>query len=94
MIGGAVENALAFTGGNFLFLKLVIGNDAEKERETYDKAVERLEVAQTAWNKRRIQRLDFINEAMKKEHNAGQTFDDVDQGMKQYYYTMSITSRT
>ena len=33
MIGGAVVNALTFTGGNFLFSKLGKGNDAEKERE-------------------------------------------------------------
>ena len=33
-----------------------------------------------------MQRLDFINEEMQKEHHAVQTFDDVDQAMKQYYY--------
>ena len=33
-----------------------------------------------------MQRLDLINEQMQKEHNAEQTFDDVDQAMKQYYY--------
>ena len=86
MIGGAVVNALAFTGGNFLFSKLGKGNDAEKERERHDKAVEQLEAAQTAWNKQRMQRLDFINEEMQKEHHAVQTFDDVNQAMKQYYY--------
>ena len=48
MIGGAVMNALAFTGDNFLFSKLDRSNDAEKERERHDLAVERLEAAQTA----------------------------------------------
>ena len=33
-----------------------------------------------------LQRLDFINEQLQKEHHAVQTFDDVDQAMKQYYY--------
>ena len=33
-----------------------------------------------------MQRLDFINDQIKKEHHAVQTFDDVDQAMKQYYY--------
>ena len=55
-IGGAVVNALTFTGGNFLFSKLGKGNDAEKERERHGKAVEQLEAAQTAWNKQRMQR--------------------------------------
>ena len=50
MIGGAVVNAFAFTGGNFLFTKLGKTQDAEKERERHDKAVEQLEAAQAAWN--------------------------------------------
>ena len=33
-----------------------------------------------------MQRLDFTNEQMQKEHHAEKTFDDVDQAMKQYYY--------
>ena len=86
MIGGAVVNALAFTGGNFLFSKLGKTQDAEKERERHDRAVEQLEAAQAAWSQKRMQRLDFINEQMQKEHHAEQTFDDVDQAMKQYYY--------
>ena len=87
IIGGAVMNALAFTGGgNSLFSELGKSNDAEKEREKHDKAVEQLEAAQTAWNKQRMQRLDFINEEKQKEHHVVQTFDDVDQAMKQYYY--------
>ena len=36
--------------------------------------------------KKRMQRLDFINEQMQKEHHAEQTFDNVDQAMEQYYY--------
>ena len=77
MIGGAVVNALAFTGGNFLFSKLGKTQDAEKERERHDRAVEQLEAAQAAWSQKRMQRLDFINEQMQKEHHAEQTFDDV-----------------
>ena len=70
MIGGAVVNALAFTGGNFLFSKLGKNQDAEKERERHDKAVEKLEAAQAAWSQKRMQRLDFINEQIQKEHHA------------------------
>ena len=44
MIGGAVVNALAFTGSNFLFSKLGKNNDAEAERERHDKAVEQIHV--------------------------------------------------
>ncbi|CAC5413751.1 unnamed protein product [Mytilus coruscus] len=45
--------------------------------------------AQSEWNKRRTQRLDFINEQLQKEHHAEHTFEDVDQAMKQYYYITS-----
>ena len=55
MIGGAVVNALAFTGGNFLFSKLRKTQDAEKERERHDRAVEQLEAAQAAWSQKRMQ---------------------------------------
>ena len=86
MIGGAVVNAMTFTGDSFLFSKLGKNQDAEKERERHDRAVEQLEAAQEAWSQKRMQRLDFINEQMQKEHPAEQTFDDVDQAMKQYYH--------
>ena len=84
MVGGAIVNALAFTGGNYLFSKM--GSHSDEETERHDKAVEELEAAQVAWNKKRTERLDFINEQMQKEHHAEKTFDDVDQAMKQYYY--------
>jgi len=84
MIGGAVTNALAFTGGNYLFSH--IGSNSDEERKRHDKAMEQLESAQSEWNKKRTERLDYINKVMKKEHHAEQTFDDVDQAMKQYYY--------
>ena len=84
MIGGAVVNALAFTGGNYLFSHM--GCDLNEERKRHDKAMEQLEAAQAEWSKRRTQRLDFINEQLQKERHSAQTFDDVDQAMKEYYY--------
>ena len=86
MIGGAVVNAFAFSGSNYLFSYIGKSGDAEKERERHDKALEQLEEAQDAWSKKRTERLDFINEEIQKEHHAAQTFDDVDQAMKQYFY--------
>lgn len=84
MIGGALVNALAFSGSNYLFSKIGKGSDTERQR--HDKAVEQLEAAQAAWSKKRTERLDFINEQMQKKHHAEQTFNDVDEAMKQYYY--------
>jgi len=84
MVGGALVNALAFSGSNFLFSKM---GDSGEERVRHDKAMEKLQAAQEAWSKKRMQRLDFINRQLQKEHHAQQTFDNVDQAMKQYYYT-------
>ena len=84
MIGGAVVNALAFSGGNYLFSHM--GSNADEERKRHDKAMEQLEAAQAKWSKERTQRLDFINEQLQKEHHAEQEFSDVDTAMKQYYY--------
>ena len=85
MVGGALVNALAFSGSNYLFSHM--GNDdADDERKRHDKAVAQLEAAQAEWNKKRTERLDFINQEIQKEHHAVQTFDDGDQAMKQYYY--------
>ena len=89
MVGGAITNALAFSGSNYLFSQMGKSDDADKEREKHDKTEEQLEAAQDAWNRKRMQRLDFINERTKEEHHALQTFDDADQAMKQYYYVTS-----
>ena len=40
-----------------------------------------------------MQRLDYINEQLQKEHHAVQTFDDVDQAIKQYYYATASQLR-
>ncbi|CAC5420032.1 unnamed protein product [Mytilus coruscus] len=86
--GGAITNPFAFSGSNYLFSHMG-SNNANEEKIRYDKAIEKLEKAQADWNKRRIQRLDFINEQLQKEHHAEHTFEDVDQTMKQYYYITS-----
>ena len=53
MIGGAVVNALAFSGSNYLFSRMGKSGDAEKERERHDKALEQLEEARDAWSKKK-----------------------------------------
>ena len=83
MVGGAIVNALAFTGGNFLFSKLN-GNNADAERKRHDLAVEKLEKAQAAWTEKRTQRLDWINDELRKQANAVQTFQNVEEAIKEY----------
>ena len=72
MVGGAVVNALAFSGSNFLFSH--VGKDSDGERKRHDEAMEQLAAAQAKWNKERTQRLDFINKQLREEHIATQEF--------------------
>ena len=52
LIGGALANALAFTGSSYLFHSLSADNiDAEKKR--HDVAIEALQKAQVEWAHKR-----------------------------------------
>ena len=52
LIGGALINALAFSGSNFLFSSLS-KESIDKERKRHDKAIEDLQRAQIEWTKKR-----------------------------------------
>ena len=51
LIGGAVINALAFSGSNFLFSSLS-KESIDKEQKRHDKAIEDLQRAQIEWAKK------------------------------------------
>ena len=66
LIGGALANALAFTGSSYLFHRISVGNiDAERKR--HDLAIEALQKAQIEWTHKRQQRIDFINNQLRLE---------------------------
>ena len=48
LIGGALANALAFTGSRYLFHRLSADN-INAERERHDAAIEKLQAAQIEW---------------------------------------------
>ena len=52
LIGGALVNALVFTGSNYPFSSLS-KESIDKERKRYDKAIKDLQRAQTEWAKKR-----------------------------------------
>lgn len=83
LVGGALVNALAFTGSNYLFTMLR-SSGANEERKRHDKAVEQLQAAQEEWSKRRTERLDWINDELRRQGHAVQTFRDVDAAMREY----------
>ena len=78
MVGGALVNALAFTGSNFLF-SMLRDPGADEERKRHDKALEQLQAAQAEWSRKRTERLDWINEEMRRQGHAVGTFRDVDE---------------
>ena len=51
LIGGALINALAFTGSNYLFSNLS-KESIDKEQKRYNKAIEDLQRAQIEWSKK------------------------------------------
>ena len=76
LIGGALIDALAFNGSNFLFSSLS-KESIDKERKRHEKAIEDLQRAQIEWTKKRQKRLDYINNEIIKEHKAEKRFTDL-----------------
>jgi len=84
MVGGAVVNALAFSGSNYLF-SMFNAKAADEERVRHDKALEEFQNAQAEYSRRRQLRLDYLNEQLRKEHDAAQALEDVDDAMRAYW---------
>ena len=57
-IGDAVMNALALSGTNFVFSRLM--DYGEEERKRHDLALKKLQKARDKWNKDQMKWLDFI----------------------------------
>ena len=83
LLGGAAVNALAFSGSNYLF-SMLKSSGVDEERKRHDKAVEQLQAAHEQWSKQRTERLDWINEELRRQGHAVQTFHDVDMAIREY----------
>ena len=81
LVGGALVNALAFSGSNYLFTMLK-SSGADEERKRHDKAIEQLQAAHETWTKRRTERTDWIAEDLRRQGHAVKTFRDVDEVMR------------
>ena len=84
IIGGALVNALAFTGSNYLFSNLS-KESIDKEQKRHDKAIKDLQRAQIEWAKKRQERLDYINNQIIKQLKAEKRFVDLNSAMQQYF---------
>jgi len=85
MIGGAIVNALAFTGGNYLFSFFGRSDQAEKERKRHDLAIEALQCAESEYQHKRWLRLDYLYQQLIAEQHSLQVFEDVDAAAREYW---------
>ena len=84
LIGGALANALAFTGSSYLFHKLS-KDSIDAERKRHDLAIEKLQKAQIEWTHKRQQRIDFINNQLRLERKAEVKFTELNDAMREYH---------
>ena len=64
MVGGAIVNALAFTGSNFSFSGLA-GQRIDEERKRNDLALEHLSQEKLHWEQARTEYLDYLNQLIR-----------------------------
>ena len=89
LIGGALANALAFTGSSYLFHRLSADNiDAERKR--HDLVIEALQAAQIEWSHKRQQRIDFINKQLRLERKAETEFTELNDAMREYHEVFGL----
>ena len=89
MTGGAVHNAFAFIGGNYL-ARYLSGNDpnaAQEEKVRHFKAVEAFNMAYAKYQKDRTKVLDWIATNDRMKDQAEQNFTDTDYAFKPYNQT-------
>ena len=84
LIGGALANALAFTGSSYLFHRLSADN-IDAERKIHNSAIEALQKAQIEWTHKRQQRIDFINNQLRLERKAETKFTELNDAMREYH---------
>ena len=84
LIGGALANALAFTGSSYLFHRLSADN-IDTERKRHDAAIEALQKAQIEWAHKREERIDFINKQLRLERTAETKFTELNNAMREYH---------
>ena len=84
LIGGALANALAFTGSSSLFSRLS-KDSIDVERKRHALAMEKLQRAQIEWAHKRQQRIDFINKQLRLERKAETKFTKLNDAMQEYH---------
>ena len=74
-----VIDALAFSGTNLFFRKLM--DHGEKERKSHDLTLEKLRRIRDKWNKDRIKFIHFINIKLRETNETMAYINNVDEAM-------------
>ena len=90
LLGGTLINALASSGSNYLF-SMLRSSGVDEECKHHDKAVELLQAAQANWSRRWTEHLDWINEELRCQNHAVQTFRDANAAIRLY---AQVTGKT
>ena len=89
MVGGAILNAAAFTGGNYI-AKYLLGDSGQAaldEKIRHDKALEAYQAAYAKYQKDRTELLDWIAEQDREKDKARHDFQDTDRALALYNQT-------
>ena len=89
MLGGAIMNAAAFIGGNYLakYLSGDSGQAALDEKIRHDKSLEKYQAAYAKWQEDRTKLLDWVAEQDRIKDKARHDFQDTDQALALYNQT-------
>ena len=80
--GGALINALAFSGTNAAFS--LLGDHGKAEMQRHNLAMEQLSKAREDWSRDRQERLDLINKTLSDQRHAKHTFSNLGVAMREY----------
>ena len=84
LTGGALVNALVFTGSSYFFHRLSADN-IDAERKKHDAAIEALQKSQIEWTHNRQQRINFIDNQLRLERKAETKFKELNGAMREYH---------
>ena len=84
LIGGALVNALAFTGSSYLFHRLS-KDSIDAKRKRHNTAIEKLQAAQLEWTHKWQQQINFINNQLRLEQKDETKFTELNDAMRKYH---------
>ena len=81
MAGGAIVNALAFSGTNYMFRKLSL---SDEERKRHDLAIEKYQKDHNAWIEKRQNHIDAERKRREAAATAEKNMLELDESMREY----------